>query len=100
MCLSLRQETVLKIQSQCQDIHTKCQVIVHELINLLGLLASTIFLPQVVLPTQMNFRYLKQQQIKALRSTQSYEATVFLNRETPVVKLQWWIQNLQICNRS
>ena len=43
MCLSLRQETVLKIQSQCQDIHTKCQVTVHELINLLGLLASGSF---------------------------------------------------------
>ena len=52
MFLSLSQEKVLQIQSQCQDIHTKGQVTVHELTKLLGFLASTI---EVVLPVQMNF---------------------------------------------
>ena len=52
MFLSLSQEKVLQIQSQCQDIHTKGQVTVHELTELLGFLASTI---EVVLPVQMNF---------------------------------------------
>ena len=94
MCLSLTQEKVLKIQSQCQDVHARGQVIVHELTRLLGLLASTI---QAVLRAQMNFRYLQQQQIKALRATQCYQATVFLNSNSKE-ELQWWIQNLQIFN--
>ena len=54
MCLSLPQ--VLKIQSQCQDVHAKGQVTVHKLTKLLGLLASTI---QAVLPAQLNVRYLQ-----------------------------------------
>ena len=65
MCLSLPQEKVIKIQSQCLDVHAKGQVTVHELTKLLGLLASTI---QVVLPAQVNVRYLQQLQIKALRA--------------------------------
>ena len=52
MCLSLPQEKVLKIQRQCQDIHDKDQLTVHELTKLLGLLVSTI---QAVLQAQMNF---------------------------------------------
>ena len=92
MCLSLTQEKVLKIQSQCQDVHAKGQVTVHELTKLLGLLAPTI---QAVLPAQMNFRYLQQQQIKALRETQCYQATVFLNSNSKG-ELQWRIQNFQI----
>ena len=58
MCLSLTLEKVLKSQSQCQDVHAKGQVTVHEITKLLGLLSSTI---QAVLPAQMNFRYLQQQ---------------------------------------
>ena len=65
MCLSLPQE-VLKIKSQCQDIHSKGHATVHELTELLG------FLPQQFrkLSAQINFEYLQQQQIKALRETQ------------------------------
>ena len=51
MCLSLPQDKVLKIQNQCQDVHAKGQVTIHELTKLLGLLASTI---QAVLPAQVN----------------------------------------------
>ena len=87
MCLSLTQEKVSKIQSQCQDVHAKGQVTVHELTRLLGLLTSTI---QAVLSVQKNFRYLQQQQIKALRATHCYQTKE---------ELRWWIQNLQIFNR-
>ena len=73
MCLSFPKEKVLKIQSQCQDVHAKGQVTVHKLTELLGLLASTI---QAVLPAQVNVRYLQQQEIKALRATQCYQVTV------------------------
>ena len=41
MYLSLPPE-VLKIQSQCQNIHSKGHATVHELTELLGLLVSTI----------------------------------------------------------
>ena len=94
MCLSLPHEKVLKIQSQCQDIHDKGQVTVHELTKLLGLIVSTI---QAVLQAQMNFQYLQQQQITAMRTTQCYQATVFLNSNSKAER-QWWIQNLQIFN--
>ena len=51
MCLSLPQE-VLKIERQCQDIHDKDQLTVHQLTKLLGVLVSTI---QAILQAQMNF---------------------------------------------
>ena len=73
-----------------QGVHAKGQVTVHELTELLGLLTSTI---QEVLPAQLNVQYLQQQQIKALRATQCYQATVLLNRSSKE-ELQWWIQNL------
>ena len=94
MCLSFPKEKVLKIQSQCQDVHAKGQVTVHKLTKLLGLLASTI---QAVLPAQVNVRYLQQQEIKALRATQCYQVTVLLNSNSKE-ELQWRIQNLQIFN--
>ena len=52
MCLLLPQEKLVKVQSQCQDVHAKGQVTVHKLRKLSGLLASTI---QEVLPAQVNF---------------------------------------------
>ena len=94
MFLSLPQEKVLKIQSQCQDVYAKGQVTVHELKKMLRVLASTI---QAVLPAQLNVRYLQQQQIKALIATQYYQATVLLNSNSKE-GLQWWIQNLHIFN--
>ena len=51
-------EKMLKIKIQCQDIHAKDQMTVHELTKILGLLASAI---QAVLPAQTNFRRLQQQ---------------------------------------
>ena len=42
MYLSLRQENLLKIQSQCHDIHAKGQVTAHKLTELLGLQTLTI----------------------------------------------------------
>ena len=53
--------------------------------KILGPLASTI---QAVLPAQVNARYLQQQQIKALRATQCYQASVLLNSNSKE-ELQW-----------
>ena len=90
MCLSLPQTKVLKLQSQCQDVHAKGQVTVHELTKLLHPLVSTI---QAVLPAQVNVRYLQQQQIKALRATQCYQTTALFNSNSKDER-KWWIQNL------
>ena len=65
-----------------------------ELRKLIGLLPST---TQAVLPAQINFRYLQQQQIQALKTQGSYCKKVILNRNSKE-KLQWCIQNLKIFN--
>ena len=62
--------------------------------RLINLLSSTI---QAVLPAQINFRYLQQQQIQALKTQGSYCKNVILNRNSKE-ELQWWIKNLKICN--
>ena len=64
MTLSLPEQRIKRIQDQCQDLHVKGFVTVLELTKLIGLLASTI---QAVLLAQLNFRYLQQQQINALK---------------------------------
>ena len=53
---------------------------------------------QVVLPAQMNFPYIQQKQIKALRAAQCCQATVFLISNLKE-EFQRWIQNLHIPNR-
>ena len=55
------------------------------LTKLIGLLSSAI---QTVLPAQINFKYLQQQQLQALKTQRSYCKKVILNRISEV-KLQW-----------
>ena len=66
MTLSLPISTYLyqvsKVRKQCLEL---LQVSTLELAKLIGLLPSTI---QAVLPAQINFKYLQQQQIQALKS--------------------------------
>ena len=57
-------------------------------------MSSTI---QAVLQPQINFRYLKQQQIEALKTKGSHCKKLVLNRNSKE-ELQWWIQNFKICN--
>ena len=82
--------TFLGEDVQRQDIHAKGLMTVHELRKILGLLASAI---QAVLPAQMNFLRLQQQQVKAFQGIQCYQATVLLNSNSKEER-QWWIQNL------
>ena len=55
------------------------------LTKLTGLLSSAI---QTVLQAQINFKYLQQQQLQALKTQRSYCKKVILNRISEV-KLQW-----------
>ena len=68
-------------------------ITVLELTKLIGLLASTI---QAVLLAQLNFRYLQQQQINALKPNGSYQQALSFNKESRK-ELQWWIQILKFC---
>ena len=65
MTLSLPEKKVSKVQKQCQELLQKTQVSILELTKIIGLLSSTI---QSVLPAQINFRYVQQQQIQALKT--------------------------------
>ena len=94
MTLSLPKEEIKWIQDQCQDLYVKGFVAVMELMKLIGLLASTI---QAVLPVQLNFHYLQQQQMNALKLSGSYQEVLPLKKKSRK-ELQWWIQNLKLCN--
>ena len=69
-------------------------MLILELTKLIGLLPSTI---QTVLPAKINFRYLQQQQIQALKIQRPYCKKVILNRNSKE-ELQWWIKNQKICH--
>lgn len=65
-----------------------------KLTKLIGLLSSTI---QAVLPARLQFQYLQQQQLTALKETQSYNHKVVLGKLV-LVELKWWIENLNNFN--
>ena len=94
MTLSLPEQKIKRIQDQCQDLHVKGFFTVLELTKPIGLLSLTI---QAVSPAQLNFQYLQQQQINALKLNGSYHEVLFLNKKSRK-ELQWWIQNLKLCN--
>ena len=61
LSLSLPEEKVQKIMNQCQELYNSSTPIpILELTQLIGLLSSTV---QTVLPAQLQFHYLQQQQI-------------------------------------
>ena len=94
MTLSQPEERVKLIQDQCQDLHVKGFETVLELTKLKGLLAAT---TEAVLSAQLNFQYLQQQQINALKLKGSYQEVLYLNKESRK-EIQWWIENMKLCN--
>ena len=94
MTLSLPEKKVSKVQKQFQELLQKTKKSILELKKLAGLLPSTI---QAVLPVQINFRYLQQQPIEALKTEGLCCKKVILNGNSKE-ELQWWIKNLKICN--
>ena len=94
MTLSLPEKKVSKVQKQFQELLQKTKKSISELKKLAGLLPSTI---QAVLPVQINFRYLQQQPIEALKTQGLCCKKVVLNGNSKE-ELQWWIKNLKICN--
>ena len=85
MTLSLTEKKVSKVQKQFLELLQKKQVLILELTKVIGLLSLTI---QAVLPAQINFRYLQQQQTQALKTQGSYYKKVILSRNSKE-ELQW-----------
>ena len=69
-------------------------ITVLQLTQLVGLQSSTI---QVVLPAQIQFRYLQFQQVSALKTGMPYKEKTVLNNQT-LGELQRWIENPQYFN--
>ena len=96
MTLSLPEKKVSKVQKQCQELLQKIQVSILELTKLIGLLSPTIL---AVLPAQINFRYLQQQQIQAGVILQKSDSEQKLQGRTALVdkkfeNLQWSLLDL------
>ena len=72
MTLFFPQEKVKKIKTQCVRVYRAQEITLLELTRLLGTLTSTI---QAILPARLQFLYLQQQQIAALKRSISYMAT-------------------------
>ena len=69
--LSLSQEKVQKIKSQCLELYRAQEITLLEITSLLGTLTYTI---QAILPTRFQFWYLQQQQIATLKRSVPYMA--------------------------
>ena len=78
MTLALPQEKVLDIQNKCAQLRASPEGTIMELTKLLGKLPFT---PQAVLPGRIQCRYLQQQQIQAVRETNSYQTKAKLNQQ-------------------
>ena len=90
--LSVSQEKVQKIKSQCLELYRAQEITLLEITSLLGTLTYTI---QAILPTRFQFWYLQQQQIATLKRSVSYMAIErYGQRETCMVDKK----NLELSN--
>ena len=94
MTLALPQEKVLDIQNKCIQLIASPKTTIMELTKLLGKLSFT---AQAVLPGRIQCRYLQQQQIQAVRETNSYQTKIKLSQHS-LAELKWWKENLLLQN--
>ena len=94
MKLSLPQEKVEGIISQCQMMLSAEKVSIRDLMKLIGRLSSSAI---AVLPAPLQYRAIQRQQIQELASSQNYDSLVTLTEEVKE-ELDWWCQNLLLSN--
>ena len=94
MKLSLPQEKVEGIISQCQMMLSAEKVSIRDLMKLSGRLSSSAI---AVLPAPLQYRAIQRQQIQELASSQNYDSLVTLTEEVKE-ELDWWCQNLLLSN--
>ena len=92
LTLCLPQEKVEKIINQCQTLLGNPQTTVMDLTSLIGLLSFT---AQAVLPGRLQMRYLQQQQILSLKTTNSYHSQIILNKNS-LSEIIWWKENFSL----
>ena len=96
MILALPQEKVLHIQNKCMQLIASAKTTIMELNKLLRKLPFPV---QAVLPGRIQCRYLQQQQIEAVRETNSYQTKIKLNQQS-LAELKWWKENLLLQNNK
>ena len=78
MEISLPQEKLVKLMSQCEQVAGSKEITIMDLTKLIGKLGST---GQAILPAQLQVRYLQRLQIQALRLSKCYHAKVHLDKD-------------------
>ena len=94
MEISLPQEKLVKLMSQCKQVAGSKEITVMDLTKLTRKLGST---TQAILPAELQVRYLQRLQIQALKLSKCYHAKVHLYNDAKD-KLFWWIYNLRLYN--
>ena len=92
--LALRQEKVLDIQNKCMQLIAPPKTTIMELTKLLGKLSFT---AHAVLPGRIQYRYLQQKEIQAVREANSYQTKMKLSQQS-LAELKWWKKNLLLQN--
>ena len=92
--ISLTEEKVKRVKPLCKKAKRAKIVSILSLTKLIGTLSSTV---QAVMPAHLQFRYLQQDQIRALKKQGSYRSKLKLGRLSKL-ELDRWIENLVLCN--
>ena len=92
LSLSLTKEKREYIQKTCQELYNCPTMSILQLTKLIGLLSST---AQAVLPARLQYRYLQQVQLTALRAKRPYQFMVTLDQRSRE-ELLWWARNLDL----
>ena len=94
MEISLPQEKLVKLMSQCKQEAESKEITIMDLAKLIEKLGST---AQAILPAQLRVRHLQRLQTQALKFLKCYHAKVHLDKVAKD-ELFWWIENLRLCN--
>ena len=94
MEVSLPQEKLVKVMSQCEQVAGSKEITIMDLTKLIGKLGSTV---QVIRPAELQGQYLQRLQIQALKLSKCYHAKVHLDKDAKD-ELFWWIKNFRLYN--
>ena len=94
MTSAIPQEKVLDIQNKHMQLTASKSIIMELTKLLLGKLSLT---AQAVLPGRIQHRYLQQQQIQAVRETNSYQSKTKLSQQS-LAELKWRKENFLLPN--
>ena len=94
MTSALPHEEVFDIQNTCMQLIVSPKTTIIELTKLLG---KPSFISKAVLPRRIQCKYFQQQQIQAVKQTNSYQTKIKLSQQS-IAELTWWKENLFLQN--